>query len=71
MAVTGKKTKKTKQKQKQQQQQQQKKTIIKMSQGKLRMKHPPWVNHNTEKKKKTVMFNSYSTLLIFLKQIFI
>ena len=50
MAVTGKKTKKTKQKQKQQQQQQQKKTIIKMSQGKLRMKHPSWVNHNTEKK---------------------
>ena len=32
----------------------------KMSQGKLRMKYPTWVKHNTDK---TVMFNSSSTLV--------
>ena len=40
-----------------------KKGTRKMSQGKLRMKYPTWVNHNTEKK--TVMFNSSSTSLSF------
>ena len=63
MAAIGKKTK-------------QKKKTRKMSQGKLRLKYPTWVIHNTEKRESCLILLVHSfdfnlAKFIFLKQIFI